>query len=223
MKKLIVRWSGTVMGRICAHRCRSPRWARRGELSLIAVAGLSLGCAAYRGTATEAQPSVVAREGAWMMVPRFPLVFQADNDDCGAAALAAVMRFWGYPASPQSIEAALGRKDNRLRAGDMETYARNAGLRSYVFFGTMKDIVHELGQGRPVIVGLGKKFEEKKAISHYEVVVGYEPTKKQLLLLDPGRGWQIDSLDGFAKEWALSKAVTIVAFLPDSDHRVSDR
>lgn len=209
VRRIRARWGG------------SPRSARFGEMSLLAAAALSLGCATYRGTASEAQPSVVAREGAWLMVPRFPLVFQADNDDCGAAALAAVVRFWGYPASPQSIEAALGRKDNRLQAGDMETYARSLGLRSYVFFGTMKDIVHELEQGRPIIVGLGKKMEEKKAISHYEVVVGYEPKKKELLLLDPGRGWQIDSLDGFAKEWALSKAVTIVAFLPASDHRTS--
>lgn len=153
-----------------------------------------------------------------MMVPRFPLVLQTEDDDCGAAALAAVLRFWGYQATPQSIEAALGSTGHRLRAGDMEAYARSVGLRSYVFFGTMKDVVHELGQGRPVIVGLGKTIEAKKAISHYEVVVGYEPKKKQLLLLDPGRGWQVDSLDGFAKEWALSRGVTMVAFLPESGH-----
>jgi ABC-type bacteriocin/lantibiotic exporter with double-glycine peptidase domain len=155
------------------------------------------------------------------MVPHFPLVLQDTSHDCGAAALASVMRFWGHPASPASIEASLGRTDARLRAGDIESYARKSGLSSYVFFGTMTDIVHELRQGRPIIVGLGKKYEAEKAVSHYEVVVGYEPKKKLVLLLDPGRGWQVDSLDGFAKEWALSKAVTIVAFLPEADHRVS--
>lgn len=192
--------------------------ARKVQVVLVPLLALSLGCAAYGGTASTAQPSVVAHEGRWMMVPHFPLVLQAEDDDCGAAALAAVLRFWGYRATPQSIEAALGRTGHRLQAGDMEAYARSVGLRSYVFFGTMTDIVHELEQGRPVIVGLGKKVDAKKAISHYEVVVGYEPKKKQLLLLDPGRGWQVDSLDGFAKEWALSKGVTIVAFLPASDH-----
>ena len=188
--------------------------ARVPGLVLVAIAALGLGCASYRGTANAAQPSVVAQEGQWTMVPSFPLVQQADDNDCGAAALAAVLRFWGRAASPQSIEASIGRSDNGLQAGDMETYARSMGLRSHVFYGTMKDIVHELEQGRPVIVGLGKMFEEKKAVSHYVVVVGYEPNKKQLLLLDPGRGWQVDSLDGFAKEWAISKAVTIVAY-PD--------
>jgi ABC-type bacteriocin/lantibiotic exporter with double-glycine peptidase domain len=195
--------------------------ARAAELLLLAMALLSLGCASYAGTASTVQPSSVARDGQWIMVPHFPLVLQDTSHDCGAAALSSVMRFWGHPVSARSIEASLGRSDARLSAGDIETYARGAGLSSYVFFGTMKDVVHELRAGRPVIVGLGKKYQADKAVSHYEVVVGYEPKKKLVLLLDPGRGWQTDSLDGFAKEWALSKAVTIVAFLPETEHRVS--
>jgi predicted double-glycine peptidase len=191
------------------------RWRKAYGLVLVAIAVLSCGCASYRGTATSAQPSVVAQEGHWTMVRNFPYVPQANQSDCGAAALAAVLRFWGHPATPQSIEAALGAEDNRLKAGDMEAYARSVGMRSYVFFGTMKDVVHELEQGRPVIVGLGKMVEEKKALSHYQVVVGWEPNKKQVLLLDPARGWQVDSLEGFGKEWAISKGVTMVAF-PDT-------
>jgi predicted double-glycine peptidase len=179
---------------------------------ILAMAVLNFGCASYRGTATTAQPSTVSQQGQWTMVPNFPHVAQANPNDCGAAALAAVLRFWGHAASPESIESALGQADRRLQAGDMGAYTRNFGMQSYVFFGTMKDIVHELEQGRPVIVGLGKMVDDKKALSHYEVVVGWEPNKKQVLLLDPARGWQVDSLEGFAKEWAISKGVTIVAF-----------
>jgi ATP-binding cassette subfamily B protein len=148
------------------------------------------------------------------MVHKFPLVLQDQNDDCGAAALAAVLRYYGHDATPRSVLDAVGRSDNRLRAGDMTAYARKVGLHSYVFFGTMNDIVYELKRGRPIIVGLGKQFEEKKALSHYEVVVGYEPNKKLVLLADPGRGFQVDSLEGFGKEWARTKGVTIVTFLP---------
>jgi predicted double-glycine peptidase len=190
------------------------RWRKVCVLVLVTLATLGLGCASYQGTATHAQPSAVVQQGQWTMVRNFPFVAQTNGDDCGAAALAAVLRYWGHRASPESIEAAIGADDNRLKAGDMEAYARSLGMRSYVFFGTMKDVVHELEQGRPVIVGLGKMVEEKKALSHYEVVVGWEPNKKQLLLLDPARGWQVDSLEGFAKEWAISRGVTIVAF-PD--------
>jgi ABC-type bacteriocin/lantibiotic exporter with double-glycine peptidase domain len=194
--------------------------ARAAILLRIVLAVLTLGCASYRGTSKEVQPSVAVRQGSWWMVSKFPLVLQDESHDCGAAALASVLKFWGHTTTPQTIEAALG-KNERLRAGDMAAYAKKAGLQSYVFYGTMTDVVYELRRGRPVIVGLGKAIGEKKALAHYQVVVGYEPEKKQVLLLDPGRGWQIDSLEGFAEEWARSKGVTIVAFLPSKPQQVS--
>lgn len=196
---------------------------RLAALLRVAIAVLMLGCASYNGTAQTVQPSAVVREGSWWMVPKFPLVLQEGNHDCGAAALASVLRFWGHDAKPDEIAAALGKKNERLRAGDMAAYARSAGLHTYVFYGTMTDVVYELRHGRPVIVGLGKKVDEKRALSHYEVAVGYEPNQKRVLLMDPGRGWQIDTLKGFGEEWARSKGVTIVAFLPANDRRVSER
>lgn len=199
------------------------RWFAPDLAAIILFGALSAGCASYQGTSTTVNPSVVVSQGAWILVPQFPLVLQETSDDCGAAVLASVLRFWGYSATPGSISARLGRTDKRLKAGDMATYARSQGLHAYVFFGTMQDIEHELARGRPVIVGLGKMIGAREALSHYEVVVGYEPTKKQVLLLDPGRGWQTDSLAGFKKEWALTKAVTIVAFLPHRDARIARR
>jgi ABC-type bacteriocin/lantibiotic exporter with double-glycine peptidase domain len=181
-------------------------------LRLLLVAVLNLGCASYQGTAKDAQPSQVVQSGAWVMVPNFPRVLQQSNHDCGAAALSAVLSFWGHPTSPNQVVAATGRSGQRLSAGDLESYARSAGLSSYVFYGTMTDIAYELSHGRPVIVGLGKAYQDGKALAHYEVVVGYEPHKKQVLLLDPGGGWKIDSFMGFGKEWIVSKGVTVVVF-----------
>jgi ABC-type bacteriocin/lantibiotic exporter with double-glycine peptidase domain len=202
---------------------RLTRSRRLGYAARVGVAILCLGCASYTGTARAVDPYAAARQGKWWMVPSFPRVMQDQRNDCGAAALAAVMRFWGHPDTPELIEQELGRSDHRLRAGDIANYARTKGLHSYVFFGTMTDVAHELRRGRPVIVGLGKSFAEKKALSHYEVVVGYEPEKKLVLLLDPGRGWQVDTLRGFAEEWARTKGVTIVAFLSETNQKVSSR
>jgi hypothetical protein len=153
--------------------------ARAGTVIRIGLAIMTLGCASYRGTSVMADPGAEAHAGRWWMVPSFPLVRQDKSNDCGAAALAAVMRYWGYSATPASIEAEIGRDGNRLRAGDMAAYARTKGLHSYVCFGTVTDVLYEIRRGRPVIVGLGKPFAEKKALSHYQVVVGYEPEKKQ--------------------------------------------
>jgi ABC-type bacteriocin/lantibiotic exporter with double-glycine peptidase domain len=177
----------------------------------------SFGCAVYRGTARAAEPAALAREGDWTMVEKFPLVRQVDDDDCGGAALASVLRFWGRQATAESVEKAVGGRNKRLRAGDMAAHARQLGLRAYVFNGTMNDVVYELGQGRPIIVGLGKETATKKVLAHYEVVVGYEPQERLVLLLDPGSGWQIDTFDGFNEEWARSGHVTIVSFLPSAD------
>jgi ABC-type bacteriocin/lantibiotic exporter with double-glycine peptidase domain len=179
------------------------------------------GCASYQGTATSAEPAQLAREGNWLMVHGFPRVEQAKDHDCGAAALAAVLEFWGREATPASVEAALGGRNERARAGDLVAHARREGLRSYVFFGQMSDVVHELERGRPVIVGLGKAVSAKQALAHYEVIVGYEAEQQRVLLLDPARGFQVDSLKGFAEEWMRSKGVIIVTFLPTPDSRIS--
>ena len=184
---------------------------------LAIVAALCLGCASYKTTAKEAQPSEVARTGHWVMVPGFPLMLQNGSKECGAAALSAVLAYWGIRASQGDIEAASGRVGERLTAGELQRFANKAGLSSFVFYGTMDDVVYEVKHGRPVIVGMGKVVEAKKALAHYEVVVGYELEKKLVLLLDPGRGWQVDTFEGFAREWAVSKGVTVVAFLSQSD------
>jgi predicted double-glycine peptidase len=182
---------------------------------------LGAGCTSYQGTAKSAEPAQLAREGNWLMVRGFPRVSQEKGHDCGAAALAAVLKFWGREATPASVDAALGSKNERLRAGDLVAHARREGLRSYVFFGQLNDLVHEIERGRPVIVGLGKAVSSKQALAHYEVIVGYEPQQKRVLLLDPARGFQVDSVEGFSEEWRRSKGVTIVAFLPTTESHSS--
>jgi ABC-type bacteriocin/lantibiotic exporter with double-glycine peptidase domain len=203
-----------------------PRAARvrLGALFVLAACSLlSAGCASYAGTAKSAEPEVLARQGDWLMVRGVPLVMQESRDDCGAAALASVLGFWGREATPASIEARIGRENRRLRAGDIVAYAREEGLRSYVFFGNVADIRYELERGRPVLVGLGKALDSKRAVLHYEVVIGYEPKQARLLLLDPDRGFQVDSLEGFSTEWMRSKGVTIVTFRPTPPAEASAR
>jgi ABC-type bacteriocin/lantibiotic exporter with double-glycine peptidase domain len=202
-----------------------PSFARRALARLVFPLALTLagsGCASYEGTAKSAEPAQLMREGKWLMIPRFERVSQQKSQDCGAAALAAVLKYWGRDATPASVEAGVGGpRNSRLRAGDLVAYARREGLRSYVFFGTMDDVVYELRRGRPVIVGLGKAVSSEKALAHYQVVVGYEPKQERVLLLDPARGFQVDSLEGFSEEWKRSKGVTIVTFLPAPEPRIS--
>lgn len=179
--------------------------AARHRILLVVLALLGLGCVSYTGTAKNVAPSTLSADGGWVILPAFPLVLQRQHDDCGAAVLSAVLRYWQRPLP----RLAGGR---RLRAGEVRDLAEQSGLSAHVFFGNMNDILYELNRGRPVIVALGKPHGRNEIALHYEVVVGYEPRTHRLLLLDPARGWQTDSFQGFAHEWAATRAVTIVAF-----------
>lgn len=202
------------------------RWslARRAEVAGVALfAALNLGCASYQGTAKPVQVANLSKQGNWVLVPNFPSVKQSSSHDCGAAALAAVLGYWGRPTTPERVAEAEGRKNQRLRAADLERHAKSVGLSAFVIYGTMADVLYEVRRGRPVIVGVGKPYGENKAIAHYEVVVGYEPKQERVLLFDPAKGFQTNSYEGFATEWAASKGVTIVTFLSESKTATSNR
>jgi len=78
-----------------------------------------------------------------------------------------------------------------------------------VFKGNIEDVKSELENGRPVIVGVAKRYGQK-ALSHYEVVVGIQPNSQTLFSLDPADGWIKNSVSGFMTEWDATGHVMIV-------------
>jgi ABC-type bacteriocin/lantibiotic exporter with double-glycine peptidase domain len=190
------------------------RWSRTlAAFWLCAVLGVGpIGCAAYQGTAVSADPSLPLRETGWLWVSGVPEVLQSGEKDCGPAALSAVLEYWGYATAPHEIQSSLGRASGeRVRAAELTTYARAHGFDAFVFKGTMTDVMAELRQGRPVIVGVAKRYDQD-VLSHYEVVVGIQHASQLVLTLDPARGWRKNTLSGFMSEWEPSGRVTIVVF-----------
>ena len=63
-----------------------------------------------------------------------------------------------------------------------------------------------------MLVGLAKPMALTggRALAHYEVVVGLNRSKRLILSLDPGDGLRENTLEGFAREWAPTRQVTIV-------------
>ena len=141
-----------------------------------------------------------------------PAVRQEGASDCGAAALAAVLAYWGKPAAIDTIELAVDTGSGGASAGELERYARGQGLFAYVFYADVSDLRHELEAGRPVIVGVVKPYAPGHGIAHYEVVTGYEPVRQRVLTFDPARGLRENSLSGFVAEWQPTKRVAMVAF-----------
>jgi ABC-type bacteriocin/lantibiotic exporter with double-glycine peptidase domain len=165
------------------------------------------GC--YRGTAVDAPAEAVARDPNWIRVD-LPPVRQTGASDCGAAALASVLGYWGRPASLPTIERSVDVKHGGASLGQLESFARAQGLAAYAFNAQLSDLEHELRAGRPVIVGMVKPYRPGRGIAHYEVVTGYEPVQQRILTFDPARGLRENALSGFLAEWQPTKRVALV-------------
>ena len=151
--------------------------------------------------------SALARDPEWRIVRDVPFVAQQTTSDCGPAALAMVLAHFG---APPATTPELARGD--VRAGTLRDVARSQGLEAYVVSGTFDDLFTQVARGRPVLVGLAKPmaFTGGRALAHYEVVVGVNRAKRLILSLDPAVGLRENTLEGFAREWAPTKQVTIV-------------
>jgi len=178
---------------------------------LIIAAGVALaGC--YHGTARSVSPAELRTQPGWVMVEGVPDVRQESLRDCGPAALAMVLQRWGVPAASRAeVEKALPPDGaaTGAAAGALRDLARSRGLRAFLISGRVEDLIHEVGAGRPVLVGLVQRHGDE-ALSHYEVVVGYNPVTRRLLLHDPGHGPREDGFDGFGEEWKPTGNLTLV-------------
>lgn len=180
----------------------------------VVVGALSVGCASYQGTARSVAPDAVRADAGWQRIEGVPAVHQRGAKDCGAAALSAVLGYWRRPQAPPSraeIDSALRKAPEQgLSAGALRDYARGQGLQAYVFHGTFADLQHELSLGRPVIVGVHKALSSREYLAHYEVVLGYHPTRERVLTLDPAHGLREYPKSGFLTEWQRTKHTTLV-------------
>jgi ABC-type bacteriocin/lantibiotic exporter with double-glycine peptidase domain len=193
---------------------RAERAATLG-LAFVCALGASLSLAGcYAGTAHTVTARQIAADPGWLVVPDVPLIRQSGTSDCGAAALAMVLAHWQRPIPLDEITARDPAASSKgWKAGQLRDLARERGLQSFVVSGQLGDLNHEISQGRPVMVGVVKRYGDK-ALAHYEVVIGIHREKRRILTLDPADGWREDSLEGFAKEWVPTKQVTLVFLAP---------
>jgi ABC-type bacteriocin/lantibiotic exporter with double-glycine peptidase domain len=154
-------------------------------------------------------------EDGWVLLEDVPFVPMQTQDDCGAAALSMVLARWGVdaPAAELQKECAVPGIEG-LEAAHLRDAARRRGLSAYLIAGKVEDLEHELGRGRPVLVGLVKTLATMK-VAHFEVVVGLRQPD-EVAALDPARGLVRDSLPAFAAEWAETKGTTLVIFRPET-------
>src|SRR5262245_36201604 len=172
---------------------------------LLCVASFTA-CASYKGASREVSAATLAEQPGWVRIEHVDLVRQRGIKDCGSAALATVLGYL-HPGGPatlrrESIDAALREAPGRgLSAGELRDYARRQGFDAFVIKGAVDDLEHEVQAGRPVIVGVHKPLSSNEALAHYEVFVGFNTQRREVLTLDPARGLRRFDLDGFLEEW----------------------
>ncbi len=118
-----------------------------------------------------APESLRQKEGVvWLEVP---YVSQAQDNDCGPAALASVLKYHGVEVSLEKISDEIYISSiGRTLLPDMENFARSRGLETISGRGTAAQLKQAIDAGRPVIVLMdtGSTLARR---GHYIVITGY--------------------------------------------------
>jgi ABC-type bacteriocin/lantibiotic exporter with double-glycine peptidase domain len=176
-------------------------------ITLVAL-GLT-GCLPYTGGARPVSPSDVPT--SYVRAAPTPVVRQHQEADCGLAALAMIAGAWGQSWSVDELNALLPPDTKGVKLGAIRDLARSRGLDAYAIQGTPADLAHELGAGRPVILGLALPFATNKRLGHFEVAIAIDPRDGTLITLDPASGRTMRrTRTVLEQEWGPSKHATLV-------------
>ncbi|MFO0745101.1 MAG: cysteine peptidase family C39 domain-containing protein [Myxococcota bacterium] len=190
--------------------------------TLIGMGGLGAaasGCAHYVGRAKPIAASAVDAHAGWVVAAPTPTVRQRGLSDCGLAALAMVAGRWGMPLTLEEAGRGVPAPTSAgLRLADLRDAARARGLTAFAIQADRATLLHELGLGRPVIVGLLRPYSARKAISHYEVVVAMRPDDGSVATIDPaGEGdgaWLTRRWSDLEAEWKPAGRPALVVLGP---------
>lgn len=183
-------------------------WAAPPAALLLALLVPIGGC--YTGSARDASPRQIAADPDWHVVEGVPFIHQRTDEDCGAAALAMVLTYDRIPTAASTVLAEAPPHDGGITARQLRDFARSRGASAFIVSGLWSDLVEQIDRGRPVVVGLLKPILGGRARAHYEVVVGLNRKTRRILSLDPAAGLRENSVEGFAREWAPTREVTLV-------------
>jgi hypothetical protein len=120
---------------------------------------------------------------------------------CGSAALAMVLRYWGHPtAVPADFADLVDEGAGGIRAADLTSSAGRQGWQAHALrapaAGALDLLASHLARGRPVIA----LIDDGAPVLHYVVVVGM--TDEQVLIHDPaGAPYAEIPIDQFGARW----------------------
>jgi ABC-type bacteriocin/lantibiotic exporter with double-glycine peptidase domain len=174
--------------------------------------GASAGCAS--GVTLDAVRADVAG-GHGHLITTVPFVAQEEYQ-CGPAALAMVLRYWGAEADAEAIarELALPSARGTLNL-ELEFHARRRGFRARAFAGTLERAKDEVRRGRPLIV-----FQDLGVAGfptpHFAVLLGYDDRAGVVVLHSGTTAYRVVPYAEFERTWARRRAWTLLITSPGS-------
>jgi ABC-type bacteriocin/lantibiotic exporter with double-glycine peptidase domain len=137
------------------------------QLSILFAIGacLSAGCARYHASSDRVR--LAENKQVLLNVPFYP----DEGDQCGPAALASVMEYWGKPERPARLKQEVFKTHLRdLPAVDLKPAAESRGLSVELADGSLVRVKRELESGHPLIAFVVSSDGE----SRYFVITGYD-------------------------------------------------
>jgi ABC-type bacteriocin/lantibiotic exporter with double-glycine peptidase domain len=180
--------------------------------AVIVLVGLLAACRLdYTGGARAITPQQIQTDSTWVHAAPTPVVTQQKQMDCGLAALAMIAGAWGKAWTLAELQKVAPPGDKGVKLGTLRDVARARGLSAYAIKGTHADIARELREGRPVLLGLLLPFEQRRALTHYEVVVAFHPKDGAVVTRDPATGKLLHrTRQVLEQEWKPSGYATLV-------------
>jgi ABC-type bacteriocin/lantibiotic exporter with double-glycine peptidase domain len=164
-------------------------------LFLLSVIVLAAGCG---GKSFEAiRPGIEARGHYIGGVP----FFRQTGDDCGPAALAGILAFYGKPVDLKTITASIYLP--KLRGTlpmDLERYAKDAGLKTASSDGTIDALRSAVRSNTPAICLLDLGFGPYRQ-PHYVTIIGFDDENGLFIMHDGATPDRTMSYEAFEKKW----------------------
>jgi ABC-type bacteriocin/lantibiotic exporter with double-glycine peptidase domain len=168
--------------------------------AFVAASAGGIGCATAPRHGWAIDPGRLATEPGWLVAAPTPEIRERDYSECAPAALAMVAGRWFVAMSLDEAFAALPPpRPWDAHLDHLRDALRARGLVAYTVVGNFDTFEYEMHAHRPVIIGLMKKKGPLR--SHYEVVVGVRPATKEVVTIDPARGWRVRRYAELEAEW----------------------
>jgi ABC-type bacteriocin/lantibiotic exporter with double-glycine peptidase domain len=154
-----------------------------------------------------------AAAGHGHLIAGVPFVPQ-DDFQCGPAALAMVLLYYGAAVSPAEIAREIYLPSVRGTLNlELEFYARRRGFATRAFEGTLDRVRDEIRGDRPLIV-----FQDLGvpgyAVPHFAVLIGFDDRAGVVVLHSGPAAHRVLSYQDFTRSWARRRSFTLLVTPP---------